>query len=56
MYLGHDDDVLPRNVVFLECLSENALRFSVGVGIGRIECVDTVVVPVSEGDKCKQRN
>jgi len=56
MYLGHNDDVLPRNVVFLECLSEDTLRLSVGVGIGSVKCVDAVLVPVSGGDKRKQRN
>ena len=44
-YLGHDDDVLPWNFVFLKCLSENTLRLSVRVDIGRVEGVDAVIVP-----------
>lgn len=44
VYLGHDDDVLPRNVVLFECLPKNTLRLSVGVNIGRVKGIDTVVV------------
>lgn len=56
MYLGHDDDVFPWNVMFLKCLPENTLRLSVRVYIGRVKCVDAVVVPMSEGVKRKQWN
>lgn len=52
-YLGHDNDILPRNVVFFECLPKNTLRFSVRIDIGRVEGVDAVVVPVIGGDKRK---
>lgn len=52
-YLGHDDNVLPWNVVFLKCLSENTLRLSVRVDIGRVEGVDAIIVPVSQGERCK---
>jgi len=50
-YLGHDDNVLSWNVVFFKCFPKNTLRFSVRVDIGRVEGVDTVVVPVSGGKK-----
>jgi len=54
-YLGHDDNALPCNVVFFKCFPKNALRFSVRVEIGRVEGIDAVVVPMSGGEKYKQR-
>jgi hypothetical protein len=47
--LGHNNDVLPRNVVFFECLSEYTLRISIRVHIGRVKGVDPVVVSVRGG-------
>jgi hypothetical protein len=41
---GHDDDVLPWDVMHLECLSDNTFRFSVRVYVCGIEGVDAVVV------------
>ena len=55
-YLGHDDYALPRNVVLLKCLSENTFRLSVGVHIGRVKCVDAVVISANEPNRRKQRN
>jgi hypothetical protein len=52
-YLGHDDDVLPWNVMFFECLPKDTLRFSVRVDISRVEGIDAIVVPVSEGERYK---
>ena len=52
-YLGHDNDVLPRDVVFFKCLPKDTLRLSVRIDISRVEGVDAIVVPVSEGEKCK---
>ena len=54
-YLGHNYDVLPWNVVFLKCLPDNALRVAVRVEIGRVKCVDAVVVSASERIEHKQR-
>ena len=50
--LGHNDDIFPRDVVLFKCLSENSLRFSVGVCVGRVKGVDAVFVPVRDGEVC----
>jgi hypothetical protein len=50
-HLGHDDDILPGNVVYLECLPKDALRLPVRVQVGRVKSVDPVLVPECEGRK-----
>lgn len=41
--LGHDDDFFPGNVVDLGGLTEDAFGLAVGVRIGGIEGVDSVI-------------
>jgi hypothetical protein len=49
-HLGHDDNVLSGDVIFLKCLSKDTLRFSIGVHVGRVKGIDTVIVPVRDVD------
>ena len=45
-HLRHYDDVLPGDVVYLECLPKYTLRLSIRVGVGRVKGVNAVIVPV----------
>jgi hypothetical protein len=53
-HLGHDHHVLSGDVMFLKRLPEDTLGFSIGVHVGRVKGIDTVVVPVRDGDAFKE--
>lgn len=53
-YIGHDDDALPRNVIFLECLPKDAFRISVRANVTRGEGADAVIISVCKKGKLKR--
>lgn len=46
-HLGHDHDLIPRKVEFLDCLAENDLRQAIRVNISGIEGLNPSIVTIN---------